>query len=196
STIHNDRSFVETIVKNNYGIDVDDYFDDEQYDDARRRQESANAYSNYLSNQYSSSTYGDVSYSDIFALAMPAYFELSGITYSELLSGYYISISTYEDGYKVTNDYRYYKIVGFFKSNEMTGGLIISDTFYNAWCEYRDEEGYYYFKYAPHEQGIYAFAIAPMGTDTDFIRKLVEMSYDENENIRFELQNQVMDTVN
>ena len=195
STLHNDHSFVENVVKYFYGIDIDDYFDDEKYNDARRRQKSAQAYSNYLTNQYNNVSYGDVSYSDMFALAMPKYLEISGSSYADLLSGFYLSTTNWVDGNEVVTDYRDYTIVGFFPRTEMTSSLLVSDTFYNAWCQYRDEEGYYTYKYAPHEAGIYAFAIAPMGTDTEFIRKLVEMSYDESENIRFELQNQVMDTL-
>lgn len=195
STLHNDQSFVENVVKHFYGIDIDDYFDDEKYNDARRRQESAQAYSNYLTNQYNNVSYGDVSYSDMFALAMPKYLEISGSSYADLLSGFYLSTTNWVDGNEVVTDYRDYTIVGFFPRTEMTNSLLVSDTFYNAWCQYRDEEGYYTYKYAPHEAGIYAFAIAPMGNDTEFIRKLVEMSYDESENIRFELQNQVMDTL-
>jgi ABC-type antimicrobial peptide transport system permease subunit len=48
----------------------------------------------------------------------------------------------------------------------------------------------------PHEPGIYAFAIAPMPTDRASIQKLVELNYTEIDGIKFQLQNQVMDTLN
>ena len=48
---------------------------------------------------------------------------------------------------------------------------------------------------ADHEPGVYAFVIAPMPTDRATIEKLVNLTYDESGDIRFVLQNQVMDTL-
>ena len=73
--------------------------------------------------------------------------------------------------------------------------IVVSDTLYAAYDKYAADNGFGKETVTPHAQGIYAFAIAPMPTDKATIRKLVELSYDESEGIKFELQNQVMDTL-
>ena len=47
--------------------------------------------------------------------------------------------------------------------------IIISDGLYNAYMSYIEESGMSVETIAPHEPGIYAFAIAPMPTDRDAV---------------------------
>ena len=194
STVHTTEEFFDALMENN-GVDRDDYFDDEKTSDATRRYEAARRYADYLSD-YTDRSYGTVKPSDIKALTIPAYFEFSGTSFDQLLSGYYFSTTSWDNnGNEVVKDYKEVKIVGFFERNNMNSNLVVSDTLYNLWQTYKVENKVWYQKYAPHEQGIYSFAIAPMGNDTEFIRKLVEESYNEANGTRFELQNQVMDTL-
>ena len=48
---------------------------------------------------------------------------------------------------------------------------------------------------AEHEEGIWAFAIAPMPKDSATVEKLVLLSYDEGGDLNYSLQNQVMNTL-
>lgn len=48
---------------------------------------------------------------------------------------------------------------------------------------------------AEHEPGIWAFAIAPMPSDRSVVRKMVDLSYEENSDLLFSLRNQVMNTL-
>ena len=193
ATIHTDDDFINSILPQYGGISSEDYL---EYDDVQKKNKAADAYAGYLNHEHNEYSYGDITYGEINKLATDKFFALSSVSYDQLLNGYYLSTGTWDkNGNEIITDYKQFKIVGIYERTDLAYDLVISDTFYNMWCDYRDENGYYYYKYASHEQGIYAFAIAPMGTDTEFIRKLVEESYNEDNGTRFELQNQVMDTL-
>ena len=89
------------------------------------------------------------------------------------------------------------KVVGFFTvgGDTYADDLIIGNAVYNRYISVAKDKGYAIETVAPHESGIYAFAIAPMPTDRATIEKLVELSYADGEDLRFALQNQVMDTL-
>ena len=90
------------------------------------------------------------------------------------------------------------KVVGYYDENNMSSVIfnqkILTD--YEIWyAEAAEAEGFSTYKETPHNSGIWAFAVAPMGTEPDVIRKLVEMSYDDTVGLRFEMQNAVMSTL-
>ncbi|MBQ2998972.1 MAG: ABC transporter ATP-binding protein/permease [Clostridia bacterium] len=90
------------------------------------------------------------------------------------------------------------KIVGY-NASEHHGDILICNEIKNdylAWYEEEAEKQDYHYSetVAEHEDGIWGFAIAPMG-DAEALRKLVQMTYDENGDLNFSLQNSVMNTL-
>lgn len=196
STIHNDSAFINFVIKNYDNVENYDNITDEN----SKLKRAYNVYKCYLSDQSAADrglgTYGDVDYSYFSSKAMDIYFEISGSSLSQLLEGTYLSIIDWSDGNEIETRYTQYKIVGLFvnPTNNNWGGesLIVCDTFATEYEKYK--ANIWYQVSAKHETGIYAFAIAPMPTDTNIIRKMVELSYSD-EDIRFSLKNQVMDTL-
>lgn len=155
------------------------------------------AYAEYLTQTKNNAVnpYGK-SYTTCQHEALSLYFSMSDQSLTELLQDLCLSISTYDDGMETVRDYTEYTIVGFFTDpNGAYSELVISDSLYQAHDAYRIEQGYGQEIVADHTPGIYAFAIAPMPTDRASIQRLVELSYDEDADLTFSLQNQVMDTL-
>ncbi len=91
-----------------------------------------------------------------------------------------------------------FKIVGYYE-HDRHGDFLISNeilTDYKAWHEQEaaNSEWGYIETIAEHEDGIWGFAIAPMGNE-DALRKLVQMTYDKDGDLNFSLQNSVMNTL-
>ena len=137
------------------------------------------------------------SYSDLVSEAQGIYLKATNASLDDLFDGIYLEIQTYRNGSEQKQRYTDYKIVGFFNpgASYETQHLVISDTLYDMYEEYRIENKIGKEIAAPHTPGIYAFAISSMPKDADAIRKLVELSYDENNDLQFSLRNQVMDTL-
>lgn len=137
------------------------------------------------------------SYSDFASEAQEYFLNATGISMEDLFDGIYLEIQTYHEGTEQKQRYTDYKIVGFFNpgSSYETQALVISDTLYEMYEEYRIANKIGKEIVAPHTPGIYAFAISSMPNDPSTIRKLVELSYDENSDLKFSLRNQVMDTL-
>ena len=113
------------------------------------------------------------------------------------MSDIIITITTWDDGVENRREYRDFVIAGYFDdSNGNVSDLIVSDEIYDMHSEYVESQGWGTTTVTPHEAGIYAFAIAPMPTDRAAIQKLVEINYEDVDGLKFELQNQVMDTLN
>ena len=72
---------------------------------------------------------------------------------------------------------------------------IIGQGLYDAYVEDALSAGWGVEVITPHENGIYGFAIAPMPTDRGTVRALVDLNYTEGEDLIFEMQNPVMDTL-
>jgi ABC-type antimicrobial peptide transport system permease subunit len=160
----------------------------EQYNDQDRQNYALDLYCNYLR---SGKTISDDKI-DIMSQAYGAFFEIAG---NEMLSGLdavTMKITTYGKTEQVMR--KEYKIVGFF-GGDNNMDLVICDSLYALHEEHCASEGYGKEVIAAHAPGIYAFAIAPMPEDADQIRRLVELNYNEGEDLRFSLQNQVMDTL-
>ena len=186
-----------------YDLILADRYSDSSYweslPDNDKKRETAEAYAQYIMNQ----TYDKVTnelggkvYADFAKDANDIFAAVTGLSFTDYLDSIYLVITEWGINGENKKEYRNYKIVGTFDSSSMNmSSLVISDTLYDAYDKYATENGMGKETVAPHESGIYAFAIAPMPTDKAVIRKLVELNYDESEGLKFELQNQVMDTL-
>ena len=193
--IINDPRFASNVINNGeYSIDV---FTDPETTYDIKLDMAIRAYCDMLNNQSTNASYGDKTYYDFATEANNMFATLSGKTLSDYANSVvlYTSKWDHKTGNNTDKQHTEYKIVGFFEHKESTQDLIISDGFYNVWAEYRDAEGFYYYEYTPHEDGIYAFVIAPMPTDIAKVRELVELTYTDENGIIFKLENQVMNSL-
>ena len=162
----------------------------------------------YLNNSdygYNENKFGDYTGSDLEKIAQESFMNLCGTSIEEMLQS--LTFKTEENNYEfqTTSDIKTYefKIVGTYdmqKANHTE--MVVSDTLmadYITWRDeiYADKDAYTYHEdVAEHEDGIWGYALAPMGRDRDAIQKLVDMSYaEEGVDLKFELQNPVMDTL-
>ncbi len=131
--------------------------------------------------------------------AISLYFTLTGESVDSLasqLSSLELMLATWDHQTGSENQKKLgnYTVVGFYEGFEGENPFV-SNTFYQEYLDFCEKEGYGIETVYPHEAGKYAFVIAPMPSDSDTIRKLVEISYDESAGLRFELQNMVMDSL-
>ncbi len=126
---------------------------------------------------------------------------LGGFDINEAISQ--IGFELFEDNYETQNQISKgkldLKIVGTYDSDTYSmEQMIVCDTLmdtYLAWETESNGEMGYHEDIAEHEDGMWGFALAPLGQNKDVIRMLVEMSYDESGDLRFRMQNYVMDTL-
>ena len=125
--------------------------------------------------------------------------ERSGSSLADRFESFHLALRDWdhETGLEKLEKKSEYKIVGLFDDpNNNYQGLIISDSFAAEYDEYKVEQNIPSEIITPHKMGHYAFAIAPMPTDRDTIRSLVELNFNsENADLHFSLENQVMDTL-
>lgn len=169
-----------------------------------RRNWAESFYVQYLSEScegYRNNAFGTVTGQELDERVKKAVLTCMGTTEEEVLSSFVIQRCTrdYElQNVSVLGEYDF-KIVGVYDSASYRfGNLIVSDTVladYKEWAKTHMQGWSYTEEYAPHENGIWAYALAPLGTDVDVIRKLVEMSYDETQNLQFTMKNPIMDTL-
>ena len=127
--------------------------------------------------------------------------KLSGKTEAELMGTLTFEhiVENYENGTTSTEKTYDFQIVGTFKdANYNNSHLVVNDTLYNdymAWYESNAGDRAYIEEIAPHEEGIWSFALAPLAADAAVIEKLVTMSYDKENGLQFQMQNAVMNTL-
>ncbi len=195
-------AFVEMMLKSN--LFSSESFDWEAATPEERRTHTMQFYRIYLSDGnggYNKNPYGSVCGKDLEREAKTALLAACGKTEAELLSS--IVIERFEENGELQHSTSLgvydFKIVGVYDSQTYHyGNLIISDTAladYEAWELENRGEWYYTEEIAEHEDGIWSYALAPMGRDVDVIRQLVEMSYDNSQDLKFALRNPVMDTL-
>lgn len=157
------------------------------------------AYRQYLYQNQAVNPYGAKTYRQLEFEAQSRYLSSAGTSLSELLGKVGVCATAWmanSDRTQTAIDHTDWKIVGCF-DNENERDLIVSDSFVDevrAWGEANNmltqtEE------IAEHEDGIWAFAIAPMPKDRAAVEKLVRLSYAENVDLQFSLQNQVINTL-
>ncbi len=160
-----------------------------------------NANYGYLENKF-----GDYNGSDLEKMAKESFMNLCGTSVEEILQSLTFKTEEYNYEFQNTTDIKTYdfKIVGTYdvqKANHTE--MVVSDTLMADYITWRDEiyeknQGDYTYRedIAEHEDGIWAYALSPMGRDRDVIQKLVDMSYaEEGVDLKFELQNPIMDTL-
>ena len=193
---YTDDTVYELLLADRFG-ENNSHWNDMSDNDKKR--ETAEAYAQYIMNQTYDKTTNELGgkvYADFAKDANDIFAAVTGLSFTDYLDSIYLVITEWGINGEDKKEYRNYKIVGTFNGTSMNmSSLVISDTLYDAYDKYATENGMGKETVAPHESGIYAFAIAPMPTDKATIRKLVEMNYDESEGLKFELQNQVMDTL-
>ncbi|MBR7098560.1 MAG: ABC transporter ATP-binding protein/permease [Clostridia bacterium] len=184
-----------------FGVSQEDW---DRMAEADRKMRTEDFYAQYLSNGYDgfeSNAFGTATGKELEEKAKQAVITSMGMTEEELLTSLVIKRCTrdYElQNVSVLGEYDF-KIVGVYDSNSYRfGSLIVSDTVladYKEWSKEQMQGWSYTEEFAPHDDGIWAYAVAPLGTDVGVIRKLVEMSYDETQTLQFVMQNPIMDTL-
>ncbi len=154
---------------------------------------------------YNENKFGEYSGSDFEKMAQESFMNLCGTSIDEMLRSLTFKTEEYNYEFQSNTDIKTYdfKIVGTYdvqKANHTE--MVVSDTIkadYLAWSEEIYAENKvesFHEDVAEHNAGIWAYALAPMGRDRDVIQKLVDMSYAEDGvDLKFELQNPVMDTL-
>ncbi len=188
-----DTDFVNKVIAQRYPTD-------EWLTKYKNTDEAANSYREYIMNYAHEGMeyYGSKGYADFEASGKDFFFAFTNMSLNGLLDDVYLSNMTwdYKSGNQFEEKLTQYKIVGTFTATgDSRSNLIISDDLYAAYREYMVETGMATEIVAPHEPGIYAFAITPMPEDREQIEKLVTLSYESGGDYIFTLQNQVMDTL-
>lgn len=195
-SIIDDKDFFELLAQNRYS--KEDWFN---LSDEDRRYVGADIYYQHILNETYDMTenlMGGMTRSDFESDGKALFLALCGSDMSDLLENLFLQTSTwdYETGNESITTHKKYKVVGIFEDdNGDNNSLVISDTLFEEHEAWAAEQNYSTETVAPHEAGIYAFCIAPMPTNRDDIRRLVEISYEEDVDLRFSLQNQVMNTL-
>ena len=153
---------------------------------------------------YDSNPYGK-SGKELDAIAKDILTQMSGATAEKLANNVEFTLSSKEwrDGNEVNTgvNTKNYTVVGFYNniSNYHFGDFAISDTLLAEFEQWRLDNLDEYSSIeetAKHNDGIWAYTLAPLTKDKDIIEKLVALSYAEDGvDLKFEMQNYVMDTL-
>ena len=188
-SLYTNAAFLEAYILPSYSPD-----DWANFPDDMKKDICASRYTDAL--RYDETvSYGTVTPASITSRAMSIMLEASSDSINELTQSLQFVTTKWDENGENETTHSKYKVVGFFDSDEATRNLIISNTIHEDWIKIRDEEGYWYYEYAQHIDGIYSFAIAPMPTSEADIRKMVALGYDESGDIAFLMQNQVTNSL-
>ena len=198
------EAFVSMMLKhNNFGVSEQNWSEMNEYERIDRVMQFYQYY--YLNDSalgYNDNAYGEYSGKALADLAKDAFARMSGSSMDEILSS--LQFERFEFDYKYDSHTSLgvydFKIVGVYEmqGNYYYGDILISDTVmadYRAWQEENQGEYGYVEVIAPHDDGIWTYALAAMPKDVDVIQKLVDLSYDETQDLQFVLQNPIMDTL-
>ena len=154
----------------------------------------------------------------LYETALNIYLKLTSQTQDDLVTlfdGYVYQldmrshVAGSEDELEKIADLENFKVVGFFtREDNNSSEFVVSTTIYDKWKEWQGESykdnmvDVYIPNYtedrAEHEQGVWAFVVAPISADNEAaIQKLVELSYSDPDttDLLFEMQNAVMYTL-
>ncbi len=164
-----------------------------------------NFYRNYyLSNSdlgYEANEFGTKSGKVLEKEADALFMKMAEVDWDALVSGISLELMErdHETGNITSKGLLSYTIVGYYDSDAYPyASLLVSDALmdtYETWYAEVSKEYGYHEDVAEHEEGQWSFVIAPMTPDQDTLLKLVQMSYDEEGDLQFELQNAVMNTL-
>ncbi len=197
------ETFVEMMLSDkNYGISMQNW---EEMNAEERQNRVVYYYCDwYLSNHeggYRENPYGTHTGESLDRLARTQYLEAAGLSMESLLGGLTFKRTELDHETQNTSTLGTYdfKVVGVYNTNNFPmGDLVVSDKLlsdYKTWESENMPDYGYTEVIAEHDAGIWSFALAVMNKDRDVIGKLVEMSYSETDDLRFSLQNPIMDTL-
>lgn len=149
---------------------------------------------------YENNPYGKYSGQELSQMAEVTFANMTGITLEDLAAG--IAFTFMEQDMELDHSALYksydFKIVGIFE-DDMLRDVIINDTVladYREWdMNQMPQEHAYTEEYAEHENGIWAYVLAPMGQDRGVIEQLVRMHHDEGGDLKFQMHNPIIDTL-
>jgi len=193
--------FVEMMLASSYEFSSE--FNWDTAPDGEKNYQAQNFYRWYLGDQehgYNRNPYGPESGEALEQTSKKLMLGMSGMTEAEFLSS--LVIERFEENHELQNSTSLgvydFKIVGIYDSSKYQQNMIINDTVlpdYQNWLSENGNGFYYTEEIAEHADGIWSYVMAPMGSDVSVIRQLVEMSYDESGDLKFMLQNPIMDTL-
>ncbi|MBE6656695.1 MAG: ABC transporter ATP-binding protein/permease [Ruminococcaceae bacterium] len=199
--LSSDDAFLSKMIEFYYGGDLGDRTEEQIARDCVFFY--ANYYLSWGDLGFESNRYG-LSGREIEALGKDIFTENLNIDSAELLNRISFTLSTYEwqDGMEVntgTNS-KNYTVVGFYDTSRYHyGDIAVSDTLLSEFEQWRIENVDEYNSIedrAEHIDGIWAYAVAPMPKDKTVLETLVGMSYaEEGVDLRFEMKNYIMDTL-
>lgn len=197
----NDDSFISAMMSNGY-VTADIW---NSTDAQSKKDLTVNFYAEqYLQMSdlgWEKNKYG-ASGTEISELAYEKLAELGGASINDMLSD--VIFSRFESDHELQTEFLLdeydFNVVGFlddhFPDNVIVSDKVVSD--YNAWYSQTAKKSDYHVyteETTPHASGIWSFAVAPLQKDADLIYKLVNMSYDPDAPLRFELRNSIMTTL-
>ncbi len=202
SGLISDIKFMES-VREHFGFESSDW---DKWSDSEKLNWAAEYYVyNY---KYNDQGYMSYDQNDIYYKVLSSALDMSNSDLDSMLSDLSFDrmLRNHELGTESVAKSYSFNVVGFIEETNFgnTNELIISNTLYNDYKEwYENEKEEYGFGdmmsswvEAEHEGGIWAFALAPIGDDPQLIEKLVKISYDNSGDIKFELENSIMSTLN
>ena len=190
--VYQNEVWKNTAFLRQYGWDVT--FEGEDRDEQMKSYVFSNL-SSSLCNGSSSQKMGTYSPAEMMAKSIPVYSAMTGFDIDDYMirkskwdnSGNQIDAGGYEGytlaGYFTSNDEGYSNYDQLLVSTSIKEDVIANSSYTN------------YTEVAPHETGYWSFAIAPMPRDKAGVQKLVELSYTDGEDLKFELKNQVMNSL-
>ena len=198
-----DQDFLNAMQQSDYMKSMN--ADWEKMDEAQKKSLVRDFYMYYYLPQqelgYVKNAYGQYSGQELSDMAETAFHKVSGITLADLVAGLSFDFKEMDFELGHSSSYKKYdlKVVGIFE-NERLSDLIVSDTVLAEYKEWEKnqmpEEFAYTEEYAEHENGIWAYVLAPMGQDRGVIEQLVRMHHDEGKDLKFMMHNPVVDTLN
>ncbi len=202
--INNERFVADLLACEGLGVTQAEWdsYSDTEYNDQSKLYWAERFYLDYfLYREYEPYVEGAKTQSDFENMSRQMVLKISGKTEAELLGTLTFEriVNNHEAGTIATEKAYDFTIVGTFKEpNQLNSDLVISDTLYNdymTWYESNAGDYGYREEIAPHDDGIWAFALAPLTADAAVIEKLVTMSYDRENGLQFQMQNAVMNTL-
>lgn len=168
------------------------------YSEDNKKQSLFWNYSSFLANEFGSKeTWGTYTPEQALAKAQTVFSSLTGVSATPAVPKLNCTEYNYDKGMSSEierHDYDDFTLVGYFSDGSYhNDDVIISDKILSD-MQTRQQYSSRTVS-AEHEPGIWAFAIAPMSSNHSTIRKLVDLHYEEGNDLQFSMRNQVMNTL-
>jgi UDP-2,3-diacylglucosamine pyrophosphatase LpxH len=207
------EAFVDLIVQERFN--VQSHAEWNGYDEAHKQMTAYWFFANYYAADMKFEKYYDTIHcpthtnQDIQAKVGELFEAMTGVSAEDRLTTLVAALykRSYEtDSTSVVPGFEDLKIAGYFKATNNTSSLIVSDEILSYYKDaFAKEEELmhggdkdYKQEIAEHEDGMWAFAIAPMPTDRAAVRRLMELHYEKggaDVDVKFSMHNAVMSTL-